>query len=185
MSHITKKNFPTIAAFTLALFLAFGAVVGSLLVKGVFIFQANDTEAGFGANASRTTTGEKALDHTGNVDSTNALEEFDPELRYKTQFFIVDVPPSWKGRWTFKETTSEREAWSQIESYYFAFILDGEAQFELGFTLVGLGSILPYLGSANGYSGHIFSDNLTIDDRHYIIDHLILLNQETELPNNL
>lgn len=179
-----------VIALLLAVFLVASTSIISILAK-------NELAANVSENTPMVTAEEgSSTSSDGSADSTDTSsrdedgvdtnqEEFDPELRYETQFFVVDVPPSWKGRWNFKEKTSEREAWSQIESYYFTFILDGEPQFEIGFTLVGLGSILPRLGSVNGYSGHIFSDNLTIEDRHYIIDHLTLLNQEAELPDDL
>ncbi len=184
MSCASERNRTITAALLLALLLVAGTIAASLLVKSTPTLQTEEAFPSSNANESLEAEGKSSDHYPNEADPADTPEEFDPDLRYKTQFFIVDVPPSWKGRWNFKETTSEREAWSQIESYYFTFVLDSEPQFELGFTLEGLGSILPRLGSVNGYSGHIFSDNLTIEDRHYIIDHLTLLNQDDESSND-
>lgn len=108
--------------------------------------------------------------------SDGIREELDPDLHYESQFFIVDVPPSWKGRWAVREGTEQRDGMYQTAGYSFSFLLDNENQFTLRFAQVSIDSAHSLGADCNNYAAHIYANGMNIEDRHYVIDHLTLLN---------
>lgn len=132
-------------------------------------------------DTSEQTLGAVSKEDTNAASSSTgdgAREEIDPELHYESQFFIVDVPPSWKGRWAVREDTEQRDGMYQIAGYSFSFLLDNENQFTLRFAQVGIDGDHSLGADCNNYPAHIYANGMDIADRHYIIDHLILLNAE-------
>ena len=85
---------------------------------------------------------EAALTAPSEDDAENAAvmppSSWNAGIPYKTEFFSLELPASWEGRWECEEGTETREAMSAT-NYYYSFKLDGVAQFSVECNVFALG----------------------------------------------
>ena len=75
---------------------------------------------------------------SGNDSVIKSHSPWSAGIPYKTEFFSLELPASWEGRWECEESTETREAMSAT-NYHYSFKLDGVVQFSVECNVFALG----------------------------------------------
>ncbi|MCI8469674.1 MAG: hypothetical protein HFJ75_09405 [Eggerthellaceae bacterium] len=172
MHLLTDKATVYLAAIIGALLIG-SSIAGSLWMKEATTHTALNQERPVDDSAlSNTGTNEQSASE----QSAPALDgdALDPELCYKTRFFTLEVPSSWRNRWDVKETTSTRESMLQIAGYHYTIRLDNVEAFTLSAQIANINADL-VIGWSNGYAVHFWvSGEISEEDLAYVREHLKL-----------
>ena len=98
-----------------------------------------------------------------------------PRPTYNCEYFSLELPENWQGRWTCKKYVDEYRSSMDASNYGYAFMLDGTTKFTVlakQFNLAGKPYLIGY--AKTGESIELHNRSLSTQELEYIKQHLVL-----------